>query len=288
MSRAMHARAHAKGERAPFSGPWLKAYLAEAVRRLTEEERRAAAAGTGRGPRMAAKLVSSAMSTAAEATRRAKATAAPARARPASRGMPAGAGVKKPVAKPARAKKPAPRRAGAAPALPEGSRTHGEAPSTQAGKEEKVAFQDVTACPGATGVGAVAGSQPRSGDVNDGAAPPCAAIGGVTGTGGLSGAGAEEFHACPTPGDDILVAGVAQRPAPTAAARPRPGPVDVGELQSKIHALRGTGQLSKLTVLELRAYLKFKGASTGGKKAELEARLAQNLAATESATVAEE
>jgi SAP domain len=79
-----------------------------------------------------------------------------------------------------------------------------------------------------------------------------------------------------------------RKPKPTVKPRPKQSDVDLGALQSKIHCLRAAGQLSKLTVTELKAYLKFKGQGVSGKKPELETRLLAVLDATESATVAEE
>lgn len=62
---------------------------------------------------------------------------------------------------------------------------------------------------------------------------------------------------------------------PKAAARPRAraADVDVGALMVKAAALHSAGQLSKLTVLELKAFLKARQAGLKGKKPELEARV---------------
>uniref|UniRef100_A0A1D2A9V0 SAP domain-containing protein n=1 Tax=Auxenochlorella protothecoides TaxID=3075 RepID=A0A1D2A9V0_AUXPR len=62
---------------------------------------------------------------------------------------------------------------------------------------------------------------------------------------------------------------------PKAIARPRAraADVDVGALMVKAAALHSAGQLSKLTVLELKAFLKARQAGLKGKKTELEARV---------------
>ncbi|KFM24724.1 hypothetical protein F751_3736 [Auxenochlorella protothecoides] len=89
-------------------------------------------------------------------------------------------------------------------------------------------------------------------------------------------------YALPLPGHTVGAAAVALEtmpaapPAgPKAIARPRAraADVDVGALMVKAAALHSAGQLSKLTVLELKAFLKARQAGLKGKKTELEARV---------------
>lgn len=80
-------------------------------------------------------------------------------------------------------------------------------------------------------------------------------------------------HETPTSHPEPRNDGPVGREKPSAKPRVKASDIDLAALKTKVDASQAAGQISKLTVPELRAWLKSNGMAVGGKKMELETRL---------------
>lgn len=73
-------------------------------------------------------------------------------------------------------------------------------------------------------------------------------------------------------------ADVSGDPQPAARKRTKADDLDAAAVEAKVRQMHSQGQLTKLTIPEMKCFLKAKKLSVGGKKAELMARVSECLA----------
>eukprot|EP00887_Chlorella_sp_A99_P002757 scaffold6.g2757.t1 len=162
---------------------------------------------------------------------------------------------------------------GGPPAVPQFGKKAGPAPAAAKGaaggasqKRAAAAKAPKAAAPKkakAAAAGAAGGLPPGAdGSAATASQPPAAAAAAAAATGD-GGAGA------------AVAAGAAPKPA--AKARPKAADMDIAAVAAKVRAAAAAGTLGKLTLPELKCFLKSERKAVGGKKADLEARVLEHL-----------